>query len=60
MNVKAKFKEMIKEMYQLKPIAAYLLGRAADAISTYISVKKYSSECEVNSCLRKLFYECGI
>jgi hypothetical protein len=39
MNVKAKFKEMVKEMYQPKPIMAYLSGRAADTISTYLGVK---------------------
>jgi hypothetical protein len=60
MNVKAKFKEIIKEMYQPKPIAAYLPGRAADIISTYVNVKKYSPEVELNAEVRKLFYELGV
>ena len=59
MNVKARFKEMIKEMYQLKPITTYLLARAADMISTYMNVEKYSPEGELNTELRKLFYEWG-
>jgi hypothetical protein len=60
MNVKARLKEMTKEMYQPKPIAAYLIGRAADMISTYVNVKKYSPQVELNEELRKLFYEFGI
>jgi len=60
MNVKARLKEMTKEMYQPKPIAAYLLGRAADMISTYVNVKKYSPQVELNAELRELFYELGV
>jgi hypothetical protein len=60
MNVKARLKEMTKEVYQPKPIAAYLIGRAADMISTYVNVKKYSPQVELNEELRKLFYEFGI
>ena len=60
MNVKDKFKEMVMQMYQLKPIAAYLLGRATDTISTYVNVKKYSPEGELNVLVRKLFYELGV
>jgi hypothetical protein len=57
MNVKAKFKEIVKEMYRPKPIVAYLLGRSADTISTYVGVKKYSPEAEINVNLRELFYK---
>jgi hypothetical protein len=46
-------------MYQPKPIVASLLARAADMISTYLNVKKYSPEGELNTELRKLFYEWG-
>jgi len=46
-------------MYQPKPIVTSLLARAADMISTYLDVKKYSPECELNTELRKLFYEWG-
>jgi len=46
-------------MYQPKPIVASLLARAADMISTYLNVKKYSPEVELNTELRKLFYEWG-
>jgi hypothetical protein len=60
MNVKARFKDMIKEMYQLKPIMTYLLGRVADTISTYLDVKKYSPEGELNPIVRELFYELGV
>jgi hypothetical protein len=60
MNVKARIKEMTKEVYQPKPIAAYLIGIAADMISTYVNVKKYSPQVELNEELRKLFYEFGI
>jgi hypothetical protein len=60
MNVRDKFKEMVKEIYQLKPITTYLLGRAADTISTYLNVKKYSPEVELNAEVRKLFYELGV
>jgi hypothetical protein len=60
MNVKARLKEMTKEVYQPKPIAAYLLGRAADMISTYVNVKKYSPKVELNEELRELFYELGV
>lgn len=51
---------MVKEMYQPKPITTYLLGRTADIISTYINVKKYSPEYEVNVIVRELFYRLGI
>jgi hypothetical protein len=60
MNVKVKFKEMVKETYQPKPIVAYLLGRSADTISTYANVKKYSPEAEINVNLRELFYKLGV
>jgi hypothetical protein len=60
MNVKARLKEITKEMYQPKPIAAYLLGRAADMISTYVNVKKYSPQVELNAELREIFYELGV
>jgi len=57
MNVKARFKEIIKEMYQPKPIATYLLGRIADIISTHLCVEKYSPAIKLNAVVRNLFYK---
>jgi len=59
MNIRARFKEIMKEMYQPKPIATYLLGRIADIISTYLCVEKYSPAIELNAVVRNLFYELG-
>ena len=59
MNIRARFKEIIKEMYQPKPIATYLLERMTDIISTYLCVEKYSPAIELNAVVRNLFYKLG-
>jgi hypothetical protein len=60
MNIRARFKEIVEEMYQPKPIATYLLGRIADIISTYyLCVEKNSPAIKLNAVVRNLFYELG-
>jgi len=54
------FKEMAKEMYQLKPLLAFCIGRAADMFSTYLATNRYSVEVEINPIVREILRNCGV
>jgi hypothetical protein len=59
MKFREKFKNMLLEMYQPKPLVAYLIGSAADLMSTYIFLKKFSLEFETNVIAREIIYKLG-
>ncbi|MDT7858927.1 MAG: hypothetical protein RQ930_02695 [Candidatus Aenigmarchaeota archaeon] len=59
MSLKEKFKNMVLEMYQPKPIVAYLIGSVLDVMSTYIVVKKFTLESETNVIAREILYRLG-
>jgi hypothetical protein len=50
---------MVLEMYQPKPIVAYLIGSVLDVMSTYIVVKKFTVESETNVIAREILYRLG-
>jgi hypothetical protein len=56
----SKLKNLLKELYEKKPIFSYLSSNALDSISTYLNAGKYGIECETNKLVREIFYSYGL